>query len=197
MSLTLITGPAATPIALAEVKAQCRVTSNDEDALLAAYIRSATEAVEQLSGLRLLDQTWEYSIDAFPAHCGWLRLPLAPLLALTSITYLDAQGVAQTLPVTTYLIRGLGSTIPARLVIAPNQQWPTTWHGHGSVIIRARFGWPTHNEVPEALRQAVQMLACHWFEQRSTTAAGPDYGPVSHVPFGVRELIEPFKLWAV
>ena len=197
MSLILITPPTATPISLGEVRAQCRVDDASEDALLMAYVRSATDAVEQMSGLRLLDQEWEYSIDGFPKHCGWIRLPLAPLFALISIVYQDAQGVVQTLPVPTYLIKGLGSTQPARLILAPNQTWPSTWPGIGAVIIRAQYGWADHNGVPEALRQAVGMLACHWFENRSTSAAGPDYGPVSSVPFGVRELIEPFKLWSL
>jgi uncharacterized phiE125 gp8 family phage protein len=176
---------------------QCRVDSADEDALLMAYVRSATDAVENMTGLRLLDQTWEYSVDAFPERCDWLRLPLAPLFALEQITYLDAQGVAQTLPVTTYLIRGLGSMQPARLVLAPDQTWPATWHGKGAVMIRARYGWIDHNGVPEALRQGVIMLAAYWFGQREAASIGPDSGPVSHVPFAVRELIDPYRIWAV
>jgi uncharacterized phiE125 gp8 family phage protein len=197
MSLILITPPTATPISIQEIRAQCRVDSADEDALLAAYVRAATDAVEQMTGLRLLTQEWEYSVDGFPERCGWLRLPLAPLFALTSIVYLDTQGVAQTLPVTTYLIKGLGSTQPARLILAPNQGWPATWHGVSSVIVRAQFGWTDWNGIPEALRQAVLLLAAYWFGQREAASIGPDQGPVSHIPFGVRELVEPFKLWSV
>jgi uncharacterized phiE125 gp8 family phage protein len=197
MSLILITGPTATPISIQEIRAQCRVDSADEDALLMAYVRSATDAIEEMTGLRLLDQTWEYSIDAFPARCGWIRLPLAPLLALVSIVYQDSTGTVQTLSVDIYLIRGLGSAQPAQLILAPGKTWPSTWHGLGSVMIRFRAGWVDWNGVPEALRQAVMMLACHWFENRSTTAAGPNHGPVSHVPFGVRELIEPYRIWAI
>jgi uncharacterized phiE125 gp8 family phage protein len=197
VSLILITPPAAAPISIQEIHAQCRVDDVSEDALLAAYVRSATDAVEQMTGLRLIDQTWEYTIDAFPERCGWIRLPLAPLLALVSIVYLDTQGVAQTLPVQSYLLDGLGSTTPARIILAPNQQWPSTWHGLGSVMIRFRTGWIDHNGVPEALRQAIMMLAAYWFGQREAASIGPDQGPVSHIPFGVRELIEPFEVWAV
>jgi uncharacterized phiE125 gp8 family phage protein len=197
LSLILITPPAAAPISIQEIRAQCRVDDASEDALLMAYVRAATDAVEQMTGLRLIDQTWEYAIDAFPERCGWIRLPLAPLLALTSIVYLDAQGVAQTLPVTTYLLGGLGSTTPARIILAPNQTWPSNWHGVGSVIIRFRAGWIDHNGAPEALRQAVMMLAAYWFSQREAAAIGPDSGPVSHIPFGVRELVEPYRIWAV
>jgi uncharacterized phiE125 gp8 family phage protein len=197
VSLILITPPAAAPITIQEIRAQCRVDDPSEDALLMAYVRGATDAVEQLTGLRLIDQIWEYTVDAFPERCGWIRLPLAPLLALVSVVYLDAQGAAQTLPVQTYLLGGLGSTTPARIILAPNQTWPATWHGLGSVMIRFRAGWVDHNGIPEGLRQAVLMLASYWFAQREAASIGPDSGPVSHVPFAVRELIEPFKVWAV
>jgi hypothetical protein len=38
MSLTLVSGPAAAPVSLAEVKAQCRYDAADEDALISGYI---------------------------------------------------------------------------------------------------------------------------------------------------------------
>jgi uncharacterized phiE125 gp8 family phage protein len=197
MSLILITGPTALPISLAEIKAQCNLDGSESDALVMAYVRSATDAVEQMTGLRLIDQLWEYSVDTFPERCGWIRLPLAPLLAIVSIVYQDTTGAVQTLPVQTYLLGGLGSTTPARIILAPNQTWPATWHGLGSVLIRFRAGWIDWNGVPDALRQAVLMLAAYWFGQREAAAIGPDSGPVSDVPYSVRELLEPFRIWAV
>jgi hypothetical protein len=47
--------------------------------------------------------------------------------------------------------------------------------------------------VPEGLRQAVSMLAAYWFSQREAAS----YGAVTHIPFSVRELVEPYRLWAV
>jgi uncharacterized phiE125 gp8 family phage protein len=200
VALVQITPPAAAPISLAEVKAQTRVEGSEEDALLMGYVRSATDAVEQLTGLKLLDQEWEWSLDAFafafPHRCSWIRLPLAPLLSIVSIVYQDTTGAVQTLPVDTYLIRGLGSVQPAQLILAPGKTWPSTWHGPGAVLIRARYGWVDHNGIPEGLRQAVMMLASYWFGQREAASIGPDSGPVSHVPFAVRELVDPYRIWA-
>jgi len=201
VSLILITPPAAVPISLAELKAQVRVDGPHEDALLAGYIRAATDAVENMTGLRLIDQLWEWSLDAFasafPHRCSAIPLPLAPLLALEQITYLDAQGVAQTLPNDVYLIRGLGSVQPAQLILAPGKTWPSTWHGPGVVLIRARYGWLDHNSVPEALRQAVAMLGAYWFNQREAASIGPDSGPVSHVPYSVREICDSYRIWPI
>jgi hypothetical protein len=83
------------------------------------------------------------------------------------------------------------------LSLAPGQQWPAEWPGWGAVIIRATYGWVDHNSVPEALRQAVMMLTSYWFSQREAAAIGPDSGPVSNVPYGVRELLEPYRVWSV
>jgi uncharacterized phiE125 gp8 family phage protein len=197
VSLILISPPVGTPISLQEARAQCRVDDASEDALLSGYVRSATEHVENITGLKLLDQTWEWTVDAFPDRCGWLRLPLAPLLSIVQIVYQNEQGTALTLDPMVYLIRGLGDAQPAQLILVPNQECPSTWHGHGAVIIRARYGWMDHNSVPEAIRQALAMLVAYWFNQREAAVIGPDYGPVSDVPYGVKALLEPYRVWSV
>jgi uncharacterized phiE125 gp8 family phage protein len=197
VSLILITPPVGTPISLHEARAQCRVDDDSEDALIVGYIRSASEHVEQLTGLKLLDQTWEWTVDGFPDRCGWLRLPLAPLLQLVSILYQDTQGNVQTLDPLIYRIEGIGSVEPARLILAPNQTWPSTWHGFGAVIIRMRVGWVDHNSVPEALRVAVGMLVAHFYSFREPVVAGSEYGPASHVPYSVRELVSPYRIFAI
>jgi uncharacterized phiE125 gp8 family phage protein len=198
MSLQLITPPAAVPISLAEVRAQLRVDDGTEDALLMAYVRSATDMVEQMSGLKLLEQVWDWSTDQFPPHCDWIRLPLAPLIAVEQITYLDPQGVGLTLLPETYLVRGVGSVQPARLILAPNKTWPNTLRGPAAITVRMRVGFGTdHNSSPESLRQSIGMLAAYWFSMREAAAIGPDYGPVSDVPFSVKQILEPYKLWSV
>jgi uncharacterized phiE125 gp8 family phage protein len=197
MSLTLITPPAATPISLAEAKAQLNLDLSESDALVAGFVRSATEAIENMTGLRLLDQVWDYSIDAFPGRCGWIRLPLAPLTSIVQITYMNEQGTVLTLLPATYLVRGIGSVQPGRIILGVDQQWPTTWRGVGAVTIRMRVGWPTHNQVPEDLRQSVMMLVAYWFNQREAASIGPDSGPVSDVPFSVKQILAPYRVWAV
>ena len=51
--------------------------------------------------------------------------------------------------------------------------------------------------MPPAIRQALQMLVAYWFNQREAAAIGPDYGPVSDVPHGVKALIELYRVWSV
>jgi uncharacterized phiE125 gp8 family phage protein len=197
MSLVLISGPASVPISLAEAKAHLRFDLNEEDAVVAGLVRSATEAIENMTGLKLIDQVWDWSTDQFPPHCQWLRLPLAPLITVEQITYLNEQGVAMTLLPATYLVRGVGSVQPARLILAPNQTWPVTLRGPAAITVRMRVGWPDHNSIPEDLRLAVAQMVAQYFAFREPVVAGSEYGPASHVPYSVRELVAPYKLWAV
>jgi uncharacterized phiE125 gp8 family phage protein len=194
MSLVLITPPAAVPISLAETCAQVRIDDNSEDALIAGYIRSATDTIENLSGLKLIEQVWDWSVDEFPGHCQWLRLPLAPLLAIEQITYLNEQGMALTLLPSVYLVRGIGSVQPGRIILGPDRQWPVTWCGVSAVTVRMRVGFGSDwNSVPEALRQSISMLVAYWFSMREAAAIGP----VSDVPFSVKQILEPYKVWAI
>ena len=66
MSLVIITPPATEPITLTEAKAQCRVDGTAEDALLTIYIQAAREQCERLIGRKLITQTVEQRLDAFP-----------------------------------------------------------------------------------------------------------------------------------
>jgi uncharacterized phiE125 gp8 family phage protein len=195
---SLILPPVAIPLSLAEVKAQCRIEDNAEDALLMAYVRSAADYVETTTGLKLISQDWAYQIDGFPDRCAWIKLPSAPLLSVASVSYLDPLGAWQTLASSVYLVRGIGSVQPGGIALADGQSWPSTSRGIGSVIVTATYGFgPDWNHVPEAIRQAIAMLAAYWFAQREAAAIGSDAGPVSHVPFSVRELLQSYKLWAV
>jgi uncharacterized phiE125 gp8 family phage protein len=191
--LTLVTPPAAAPVSVVEVRAQCRVTDASEDALLAGYIRSATDLVEGMTNTRLISQTWSWSIDSFPCwKHEYLRLPLAPAQSVTEITYLDTIGLERVLDSSVYMLRR------ERLLLAPGKTWPSTWHGVDVITITfvAGFG-PDHNSVPEALRQAVMMLASYWYSQREAASIGPDSGPVSDVPFSVRALCDSYRTWPV
>jgi uncharacterized phiE125 gp8 family phage protein len=196
VSLVLVTPPAAVPLSLAEVRAQCRVDDTSEDALLMGYVHSAVSWIdghEGWLGRALITQTYDLTLDQFPyGYHPIVRLPLAPLQAVTSITYVDGNGTVQTLAPASYQIAG------QYVWPAYGQTWPTTRCQPRAITVRLRTGYGDNwNSVPEAIRQALAMLVAYWFNQREAAAIGPDYGPVSDVPYGVKALLEPFRVWSV
>jgi uncharacterized phiE125 gp8 family phage protein len=192
MSLILLVPPAAVPVSLAEAKAHCRFFEGDEDAVIAGAIRAAVDYVEGYSGLRLINQTWAWSTTLPCFWSGYLRLPLTPVQAITSITYTDTAGDLQTLGPATYSLKG------DRIILAPEAQWPSVWRGPDSATVTFTVGYgEDHNSIPHDIRQATMMLIAYWFNQREAAAIGAEAGPVSDVPFSVKQILEPYRVWAV
>jgi uncharacterized phiE125 gp8 family phage protein len=196
MTLRLVSPPAVLPLSLGEVRAQCRVDDSSEDALLMGYAHSAVSWIdghEGWLGRALITQTYDLTLDQFPyGYHPIVRLPVPPVQAVTSITYVDGNGVQQTLAPSRYQISG------QYVWPAYRQTWPATRCHPGAITVRFRTGYGDDwNAVPPAIRQALAMLVAYWFNQREAAAIGPDYGPVSDVPYGVKALLEPYRVWSV
>lgn len=158
----LITPPAAEPITLAEAKTHLRVTHADEDALIGVLISAARMHVERVTGLRLINQTWEQALDAFPD--GAIRILLGPLVSITSVEYLDADGAPQ-------------SVDPSDLVldnarrpgwVSTRTEWPEVQKDtFNAVRVRYVLGFGADGaSVPADLRAAILLILGDLFENR-------------------------------
>ena len=171
---------------LAEAKAHSRVDIPDDDALIASLILAAREWVEGQTHRALLTQTWDCKYDEWTMEDGnyVLRLPLAPLQSVTSVTYIDGDGVSQTLSSTLYQV--VASTEHPRVVQAYGATWPTLRGQPESVTVRGVFGY---TQAPQTLRLAIKLLVGHWYDHREAAAMG---APVE-VPLTIEALISPHR----
>lgn len=80
MQATLIAGPAAEPLTLAQAKNHLRVDASEDDALITALLVAAREQAEFLLGQRLVTQTWQLQLKAGE------QLSLEGFLPIRSIT---------------------------------------------------------------------------------------------------------------
>jgi uncharacterized phiE125 gp8 family phage protein len=156
MSLIRVSEPTVLPISLIEAKAIARLEDADgtEDALVMAYLRAATSAVEQQLGRALITSTWRYAIDCFP--CRWneaISIPLAPVQTVTEISYLDVVGVVQILDPTVYVVSGGDDA--GRISLAHDGVWPATRRQAEAITIDFIAGYDGWNAVPEQIRMAV------------------------------------------
>lgn len=181
MSLTLLSPPAAEPVTLAELKDHMRVTAADEDAVVNGMLITAVRAVEARGRLALMPQTWRLTLDAVPDETVFL--PLAPVASVDAVTVLDGAGAPQAVDASLYEV-ALGS--PGRL--RPAGPWPAQGVAIDAVQIDFTAGYPDAASVPEPLKQAVKLLAAHFFETRE--AAGAER--VFAVPQTVDALIAPY-----
>ncbi len=167
MSLKLITGPAVEPISLDEAKAHCRVDDSDNDAPLTLMIKAARSLAEARLGRALVSQLWELTLDAFPA--AEVRLEKPAVLGITSVKYLDPDGVEQTMAAEDYVLDA--ALLPGWLF--PSDVWPETYDGANAVKIRFTAGYgAAASDVPNDIKAWMLLQIGALYRNREAFAAG-------------------------
>lgn len=189
MGLSLVTGPTTEPVTLAEAKAHCRIEIPDDDGLLAGYILAARTHVEGQTHRVMLTQTWDCTADyGWPIRSGRQRfdIPLSPVQAVSSVSYVDQNGAAQTLATDQYTV--VSNRTKAFIVPVYDVTWPSVRCVPDAVTVRAVVGY---TQTPDELRQAILMLVGHWYENRESVVVGQT---PAELPLTVEALISPFRV---
>lgn len=187
-SLTLVTPPLVEPVAIGDVREALRIGDTDEVPLLERYIVGARQQVENDTQLKLVTQTWDVAIDAWPCGDVPLCLPIAPIQSVTSITAYDEDGVSSVWSTDGYGVDV--ASMPPRIYLKSGQSWPSDSRRHVAGVIRVVAGYGgTGASVPMALRQAIEYLVAHRFENREPVVVGTNALPL---PIGYADLIEPY-----
>jgi len=176
-------------ISLEDLQLYLRADCEDEAPLVAGIGVAAEGVVALLSGRVLRESVYTWTVEhnfpsgvfsplygyglgrAFHAtrpHSGGdaLRVAKAPLLAITSVEYVDASGTTQTLAPTEYrVIRG--SQNFARLL--PKTTWPLTSAQPYSLKITLSCGY-TPESLPKTIRQAILMVASDLYIHREAAS---------------------------
>lgn len=168
MMLSLYAGPTTEPVALDDFKAHLRYTGTTEDALLMSYLVSARETVELEAHRALMAQTFDLKLDQWPGRT--IKLPRPPLASITSITYTDSDGVAGTVASSNYTVY---PGDPGRIVLTAAGSWPAVVLRPGpSLVVRFVAGYGSAAAVPLRYKQAIKLLAAHWFQNREAVVSG-------------------------
>jgi len=190
MGLTLITGPSSEPITSTEAKAQTRVDISDDDTLIGTDITAARQHLEGITRRAFVEQTWDYTLPAFPA--GAIVLPIQPVMSVTSISYVDSTGATASFSYGTspdtpkYDVLTDGPR--TRIIPKYNLTWPTTRDHGNAVTVRFVAGYST---VPEDIKKAIKLLVAHYYENREPVAVGSGF-VVQEIPMTVEALISPY-----
>lgn len=191
MGLKLITAAATEPITLAQIKAQCRVDTTDEDAVLTLAIQAARAKAENYTGTAIISQVWEQTLDTFPA--AEIELLKPPVTAINAVTYVDAEGATQTLPGASYALDA--TTFPGWLLPAYGTEWPVTRDQANAVTIRFTTGYADANAVPGDMRAWLLLTAAFIYAQREVMVLG---GKVAEIPARfVDSLLDPYRVFKV
>lgn len=169
ITINRITGPAAEPVSLALAKAQCHA-GDDEDALIELYISAAREAAEHILGRALITQTWERVLDAFPSDNGAIELLNPPIIAVTSVTYLEAVAGASTVLASSAYVLDKESE-PGYIVPATDTEWPDTYDTVNAVKVRYTAGYDADGTLcPTNIKHAILLRVAEAYRNREEAA---------------------------
>ncbi len=189
-------------------------------ATIRGFIVAARDMVEKMIHRAFITQTWSLKLCSFPLmnyaaydpalsfqfgsevasqlnqdthsgpHHNWIELGHDPVQSIASITYIDVNGATQTLSTDVY---ALDSTIPSRIILKPNQSWPSTMNTPNAVTVEYVCGYgdaPT--SVPEGVKLAIKFLAGHWYDNRIPVSSSPS----PEIMFTLRTLLGGFKIYS-
>lgn len=198
-SMQIVTSPEVQPLTLAEAKEHLRMDTSDEDTLIEALISAATDHVSGRNGYTaraLVQQTWDVYFSTFPDDVG-LKLPFPPLISVDSISYLDADGVSQTLATSVYMVT---KTEPAFVKLKANQSWPDVLEQADCITVRMTCGYspgddsPTDyaENVPQSIKAAMKLVIGDLYQNREAAAlvSGAKYEPNP----AVKALLNPYRV---
>lgn len=180
-SLTRINAPAAEPITLAEAKAHIRVDTSTDDTLIAGYITTAREWVEDYIDRALITQRLVMRLDTFPAE---IELPRPPMVASGTataviVTYVTGEaGGTATLSASSYRVDRESTPGIIRTTYAGS--WPSHLIDQNSVSVTWWAGYGSAADVPQRAKTAMLMCVHELYEKRGD----------GHMPDAAKRLLD-------
>lgn len=187
--LSLYTAPATEPVSVTEAKAHLRVTYTDEDSLIADLIVAARRWFEEQTYRALVSQTWDLKLDEFPTGDDPIRVPRAPMVSVTSITYVDGDGVTQTWSSSQYVVSATRQ--PGLIRPAYGYEWPADVRDQPDAInVRFVAGYGAAADVPGPIKAAIKLLIGQLYEFREQLTERP----TQEIPAGAQRIMQLYDL---
>ncbi|MFK7746323.1 MAG: head-tail connector protein [Roseobacter sp.] len=156
-----------------------------QDEVLAGFLRAAISAIEARTGKVLLTRSFTWTLS-FWRDRDAQGLPVAPVTDISRVATVDRSGVQTENDPTTYWLERDSQRPKLRAATA---SLPAIPQG-GSVVVEFNAGFSGDwVGIPADLKQAVFLLAAHYYEFRHETSLSDGC-----MPFGVTSLIERYKI---
>ena len=176
-SLTRQTQPAVEPVTLSEAKAHLRVDTTADDAYIGSLISAAREWCEQYLDRSLVHTQWVMRFDKFPPDGTMdIELPRPPMATTgtataVALTFTYENGTTATYSSASYRVDRDG--VPGTVKTLYGQTWPPHLQDDNAISVTWWGGYgASGTSVPAAIRHAMLMLVCFWYENRSTVLVG-------------------------
>jgi uncharacterized phiE125 gp8 family phage protein len=154
-----------------------------QEGVLEECVRAAMAAVEARTGKALLARVWRWSVTAW-RDLGRQVLPVAPVSAVTRFAIRDMNGIETEVAGERWRLE---PDLHRPTIMATGLVLPTIPVGGAAEITFAGGFGPVWTDVPADLRQAMTMLAAHYYEHRHEVASA------GGLPLGVAGMLERYR----
>ena len=161
--ISLKTAPAVEPVTAQEMREFLSLVGTEDDTLLAGLISAARTALEKYTGRTFITTVYQVYYDGF----SFLPITLArpPVQSVSSITYVDVDGVTQTLSSSLYIVDV--ASLFGRISPAYDEVWPITREQNNAVCIEIKTGYgDAAASVPASIKVAIKMIVADVYEHR-------------------------------
>lgn len=177
------------PISLDATKLHLRVIDSEEDALIGALITSARQLAEHETGMALIEQTRQVTLDSMLPFAG-VMLEKLPVVSIESISYRQSTGELVVLAVDDYRLLQPG-TYESWVEPGIGKCWPAVGKFTDAFQLVYKAGLADVELVPKAMKQWMLLQIGHWYEHRESVNIG---NITSRLP-NVNSLLDPYKVW--
>lgn len=164
--------PTEEPVTVAEVKVNSRIYNTVEDSLISSWIAAARLAAQNYTAKSLVTQSWKMVLDGWPNSL--FKLPMSPLIGITSIKYYDDDNVEHLVDDSLYFVDTISEI--GRVSLNLNESWPNdvTLRPISSVIVEFSAGYGAADDVPDVFKNAIYIYCTHQYENREGESEIPD-----------------------
>lgn len=170
-------------ISTADMKAFLRVNDSANDALIASYVTTATEAVKQYTRRALLTETFAFRCDGFTDPDGddrlmalgpgvhtvsvpyvlgggeTLDLPFPPVASVTTLKTYDRANAASTYDAANYTL----DTQSGRIFLDEGSVWPSNLRAQNAVEVTYEAGYGS-GSIPAPILQAIRLYVSQMYD---------------------------------
>lgn len=184
MITKIVTPPTVYPVSLDEAKEHLVISSQDDNTYVNALIAAATNQVENLTGRKLITQTWK----SFYQEWDEFTLPYGQLQSVTGVYYVDSDGDTNEWTTADYDVDT--NSDPGKVKLGYNKTYPTdTLDTNNPIYVQYVCGYGLAASVPDELKHAIKLLIAHHYENREPVIVGHMFKiAMEALPFSVDAL---------
>jgi uncharacterized phiE125 gp8 family phage protein len=186
------TGPADTPVSVAEVKTHSRIVGTSQDTYITDLIPAVCRFLQRRTGRQIITATWGGYLDCFPPDADYFEIPVFPLASVSFVKYYDTDGALQTWAAANYIVDTVSR--PGSIWLHPDTtDWPDVHDGRRNAVEVEFVAGQALANVSADVKHLVKLLCAHWFENREPV----DSLNYNELPYTLRSMIRALKPRAI